>query len=149
MTENNTLLPAPHKFSWVVKDIQVAKAEFSRQLAISQWEEFEYEALKEDIVIGTPFVILVAQAKVGKGLTFELVQPVKGDSVWAKFLESNGEGFHLMCYSVPETWDQVVSKLKEVGSKTLAQAKFDGLNWCYVEMEVGGRSRFEITEEEA
>lgn len=149
MSKNNcTLLPSPYKISYVVKDIENGKKQWEK-IGLCEWVEFDYDAKQKDIMVGTEFLVKFAQAKMDNGLVLELVQPVRGNSAWQQWLDENGEGYHLMSFSTPDTWKETVEKLKANGAKIAVQANFDGLMWCYADMDLSGKQRFEITEEKA
>lgn len=135
--------------SWVVDDIEKAIKEWEATTAISEWVVFDYEGKAEDIAVGSPFVVRFAQAKLDTGLVIEMTQPIQGDSVWQRKLDADGNSFHLMSFSTPHNWKQVVDALTASGATIQVQASFDGLSWCYLDVQAGGMKRFEITEEQA
>ena len=102
---------------------------------------------EEDMKIGGPAKIKLALAKwnaLGPAM-LELIQPVEGESVWASFIESSGEGLHHIGFSTPN-FDKVVSKVKEEGGTVIASGVYDKkMRWCYVET-APGNTRFEIME---
>lgn len=140
----NSILPEPYKVSYVVKNIENAKKKW-QMAGFSEWTEFDYEGKKEDITIGEPFVAHFAQARINNGLVFELIQPVSGNSIWKQQLDEKGEGYHLISFSTPNNWKETVEKLKTNGAKVKVEANFDGLMWCYIDID--GINRIEVTEE--
>jgi catechol 2,3-dioxygenase-like lactoylglutathione lyase family enzyme len=139
-------LPPPFKISVVVKDIDKTIEFLSRSVGLGPWEIFDFSPRKDELMMGEPFKIKVAWANVGKSLVYELHQPLEGRSVWSQFLETKGEGLHLLAYSVPSTWEEIVTKLQAQGAKMLAGGTYEGNRWCYLETRPGG-IRIELTEE--
>jgi methylmalonyl-CoA epimerase len=52
----------------------------------------------------------------------ELLQPIGGEGVMAKFLEKRGEGFHHICYEVDDIEEEVES-LKAKGIEVIGEPK--------------------------
>lgn len=139
-------LPSPFKISAVVKDIDKTIKFLSSTAGLGPWETFEYSAQKDEVMLGEPFKIKVAWANVGGPLVYELIQPLEGRAVWSQFLETKGEGLHVLSYSVPSTWEEIVTKLQAQGATMLVGATFEGKRWCYLDTRPGG-IRIELTEE--
>ena len=139
-------LPSPFKISAVVKDINKTIEFFSSTAGLGPWQTFEYSAQKDEVMVGEPFKIMVAWAEVGGPLVYELIQPLEGRSVWSQFLETKGEGLHVIAYSAPSNWGEIVSKLQAQGATMLVGATFEGKRWCYLDTKPGG-IRIELTEE--
>lgn len=143
---SDVAFPAPFKISAVVKDVDKTIEFLSSTVGLGPWETFEYSAQKDEIMVGEPFKIKVAWANVGGPLIYELIQQLEGDGVWSRFLKTKGEGLHLISYSVPSTWEEVVKKLQAQGATILVSAIFEGKHWCYLETKPGS-IRIELTEE--
>ncbi len=138
-------LPPPFKISAVVKDIDKTTEFLSRSTGLGPWEIFEFSPQKDELMVGEPFKLKVAWANVGKPLVYELIQPLEGRSVWSQFLETKGEGLHLLAYSIPSTWEEVVKTLQAQGATMLAGGTFEGERWCFLDTRPGG-IRIELTE---
>lgn len=139
-------LPAPFKISAVVQDIDKTIEFLSSTAGLGPWQIFEYSAEKDEVMVGEPFKIKVAWADVGGPLVYELIQPLAGRSVWSQFLETKGEGLHVIAYSTPSNWGEIVPKLQAQGATMLVGATFEGKRWCYLDTKPGG-IRIELTEE--
>ena len=138
-------LPPPFKISAVVKDIDKTTEFLSGSAGLGPWEIFESSPQKDELMVGEPFKLKVAWANVGRPLVYELIQPLEGRSVWSQFLETKGEGLHLLAYSVPSTWEEIVKKLQAQGATMLAGGTYEGKRWCYLDTRPGG-IRIELTE---
>ena len=141
-----TALRPPFKISAVVTDVDKTIEFLSSTVGLCPWETFEYSAKKDEIMVGEPFTIKVAWANAGGPLIYELIQQLEGRGVWSQFLETKGEGLHLISYSVPSNWQGMVSKLEAKGATMLVGATFEGKRWCYLDTKPGG-IRIELTEE--
>jgi hypothetical protein len=138
-------LPLPFKISAVVKDIDKTTEFLSGSVGLGSWEIFEFSPQKDELMVGEPFKLKVAWANVGNPLVYELIQPLEGRSVWSQFFETKGEGLHLLAYSVPSTWGEIVEKLQAQGATMLAGGTYEGKRWCCLDTWPGG-IRIELTE---
>ncbi|MCL4552209.1 MAG: VOC family protein, partial [Candidatus Marsarchaeota archaeon] len=103
-------LPAPYHLGIVVKDVNESSQFYSSLFPLGKWEIFDYETNKEDMLMGEPFGLVVGMAQWGP-VIMELLQPVKGESVWSQFLSRHGEGLHHTCHLVRD-FDVVVEGMK-------------------------------------
>jgi len=89
-----------HHTSYVVNDIERAARTLADSLSI-QWGLWTIEP-ERCTVHGSelPFSFRVAIAEVGDS-NLELIQPLKGRSVYVEHLEEKGEGFHHTCLIYP------------------------------------------------
>ncbi len=89
-------------FGLVVKDIKAASESWSAKLGIANWKFTPGDIVK------------LAHAKIGP-VQYELIEPVEGKtSLWADFLETQGEGLHHICHTVADV-DEAAAKLVEEG----------------------------------
>ena len=129
----------PNHVCIVVKDIQKTMEFLSSLLGIKPWELVESTQGKDVVTVGDPFTIKLAAANWGAlgPVALELIQPVKGNSVWAQFLQAKGEGIHHIAYGAPN-FDKEVSKLKKDGGTLIASGIFGGKRWAYFDTQPGG-----------
>ena len=121
----------------VVRDTDKT-AKFLSSLGLGPWETFEFSPAEETLIAGKPFRLKVAYGKLWGSIALELLQPLDETSVWAKFLETNGEGVHHVGFSV-SNFDEMVSKLKEQGNTMTAGATaIEGKRFCYFDTKPGG-----------
>jgi methylmalonyl-CoA/ethylmalonyl-CoA epimerase len=136
-------LPAPSHIGIVVKDLAEASRYYTTTFGLGPWTELAYERF--EWLVGDPASETPAlRARTG-AVTIELLQPVKGPSIWADFLESHGEGMHHLAYKVPN-WEEVCSQMKERGAVMIAGGVVDGCGWAYFPTSPGGLI-FEILDE--
>ncbi len=72
------------------------------------------------------------------GLDIELIQPLKGWSIYNEFLEEKGEGVHHVCYNV-EDLDKETAEMKKAGFTIIQTGGIEGIRWAYFDTDkVGG-----------
>ena len=93
------------QLAWVVDDIDRAEREFPPSGEAPSWTRlpdihFGPEAC---LLRGVPadFVAHISLAYVGN-LQLELIQPVRGESIYTEFLAAQGPGLHHACWEVDD-----------------------------------------------
>ncbi len=130
-------LPPLENITVVVKDIDKTTEFLSRVCGIiGPWETMEYAPTKEELMVGEPFKLKFAFAKLGT-IVLQLTQPLEGKTLWSEFLKSKGEGLHNLFFSVPN-WEELVGKFNEQGSQIVAGGSLDGKRWCIFDTRPGG-----------
>jgi len=72
------------------------------------------------------------------GLDIELIQPLKGKSIYNEFLDEKGEGVHHVCYNV-EDIDKEIADMVKAGFKVIQTGGIKGVKWAYFDTDkVGG-----------
>ena len=74
-------------------------------------------------------------------MVVELLQPLKGESVYVEYLRDKGEGFHHISMSVSneEELKEVLKKLKSRGAEVIQTGKFGtGVGYYYVDLKQVG-----------
>jgi len=129
----------PYQVGVVVKDMDKA-IEFYQALGIGPFVEGPSVRAVDRRVYGKPADVIVkgSIAKMGQ-LEFELLQPVRGESIQKEFLDSKGEGVIHICFFVDDI-DKEVAKLAEEGFKVISSAIVTGFSkFAYIDTrEVGG-----------
>lgn len=106
----------------------------------------------DNIIVGRPNVLRIAQLKLCDYTMVELVEPVEGKckgSYFEEYLQNNAEGWHHICYAFPEYDDfrLMVEAMPELGFEIVHHAK--GIcapgtpeqyecEYCYAVPEKGG-----------
>ena len=119
----------------VVEDVDKIYEFLSSIWNIDPSQTLEYSPRKDEMVVGEPFRLKLAFAKLGP-VVLELIQPLSKGSLWSQFLEDTGEGIHHIAFNV-SNYDEMVSKLQEQGSKMVVGGKRRGTRWCYFETKPG------------
>jgi len=132
------VLPSPSHIGVIVKDISAATKFLSSICGIGPWETYEDAGSEDELIVGQPFKLKAAVAKLGS-IELELLQPLEGKNIWSDFLTTRGEGIHHICFVIPN-WDEVVPKLQASGARMVVGAISHVLNmrWCYLEIKPGG-----------
>jgi methylmalonyl-CoA/ethylmalonyl-CoA epimerase len=126
----------PSHLGIVVRDADKSSQFLTSLLGLGPWKTTDYIAPKESMIVGEPFKLKLMYTKLGT-VTLELLQPVAGKSIWADFLETNGEGLHHIAFKVTE-WEHTVSKIKAQGGIMLVGAAFQDSRWCYCRVAPSG-----------
>lgn len=128
---DNKCLLSFNNITMVVKDIEKTSQLLSVLLGIGPWESMEYKPSNEDLIVGNPFKLKFAFARLGT-TTLQLTQPIEGKSPWKAFLDKKGEGLHNLYFEVTD-WDGTIDKFKKEGNTVLASGRLDGKRWCLFE----------------
>lgn len=125
----------------VVRDIQKSMEEYWKILGIGPWNVYTFspETIREFTLHGQPvkhsFEFIVATAWVGE-IQFELVQPVKGPTIYESFLKEKGEGFpHIKEKVDDDEIEETLKKFKEKGINVIQSGKFDEDVFYYLNTE--------------
>lgn len=129
-------LPSSIQIGVVVKDIDKTTKFLSSIWGLGPWEITEFAFSRDDLIVGEPFRIKVAYAKLG-ATKLELVQPLEGRSIFSQFLETKGEGLYNVNFRV-SNYDDVVSKLQEHGGKMILGIALEGKRYGYFDTKTGG-----------
>jgi len=72
------------------------------------------------------------------GMGLELIQPLKGRSIYDEFLEEKGEGTHHVCYHVKDL-DKEIAEMAKAGFRVIQTGATSGAKWAYFDTDkVGG-----------
>jgi methylmalonyl-CoA/ethylmalonyl-CoA epimerase len=77
------------------------------------------------------------------GLGIELIQPLKGKSVYSEFLEEKGEGLHHLAFMV-ENLDTEIADMEKRGFKVVQTGAMPNTKWAYFESEKPGGMLIEL-----
>lgn len=129
-------LTCPSHIGVVVKDRDKTMEFFQSNWGIGPWYPAVASVEKEQMIVGEPFTLKVAHARLVGRLLLELIEP-QGPSIWSQFLEIHGEGLHHIAYDVAN-WHEMVSKLEAQGAKMIIGAISWGKHFCYLDTKPGG-----------
>ncbi|MBN2238415.1 MAG: VOC family protein [Dehalococcoidales bacterium] len=72
------------------------------------------------------------------GIDLELIQPLKGRTIYDEFLERCGEGMHHVCYNVDDI-EKEIAEMQAAGFNVLQTGGIQGVKWAYFDTDrVGG-----------
>lgn len=136
--QGKIVLPPLHHIGTVVKDIEKTAEYYSATFGVGPFAI--RESFMENVLLrGRPVspTIKVGSAKFG-GTELELIQPVEGESVYAEFLSSNGEGLHHIGFEVTDI-ENKLAILAEEGIIPIFNRKSAKSNFAYLNSDqVGG-----------
>jgi methylmalonyl-CoA/ethylmalonyl-CoA epimerase len=83
-------------------------------------------------------------AKLG-GMNFEIIQPLKGETVYTEFLEKHGEGLHHLAFGVQD-FDAEVADMQKRGFKVVQTGAMPNSRWAYFDTDKVGGMLIELCE---
>ncbi len=86
----------------------------------------------------------LAKSQLG-GIGFELIQPLKGETVYTEFLAKHGEGLHHLAFGV-EDFDAEVAEMKKRGFKVVQTGAMPNSRWAYFDTDAVGGMLIELCE---
>ncbi len=100
--------------------------EYYQSLGIGQFEHYKlsYTERKQrgKPIEADQMKVRAAYVKIGP-IHLELVEPVKGESVWMEHLKSKGEGVNHLCFLVDDV-DKEAAELKKKGLEIIYESKY-------------------------
>jgi catechol 2,3-dioxygenase-like lactoylglutathione lyase family enzyme len=139
---------APHFFqlAYVVRDLPAAEAWFREILGVPAWFRMENVTLGAGCTFRGRPSDSVAHLSLGwmRGTQVELIEPVRGESLYSEFLQASGPGLHHIGFDVPD-FGTTVSALRESGLELLAAGRVGpGSEFAYFDCDAAGASVVEI-----
>ena len=77
------------------------------------------------------------------GIGFELIQPLKGKSVYGEFLEKKGEGLHHLAFMV-EDLDAEIADMEKRGFRVIQTGALPHTRWAYFDTDKLGGMTIEL-----
>jgi catechol 2,3-dioxygenase-like lactoylglutathione lyase family enzyme len=139
---------APYFFqvAYVVRDLPSAEDWFQKVLGVPSWFRMENVTFGADCSFRGGPSDSEAHLSVGwlRGTQVELIEPVRGRSLYAEFLDARGPGMHHIAFDVPD-FTATVAALRESGLPLLAQGRVGpGSEFAYFDCDAAGASVVEI-----
>lgn len=131
---------------YVVRDLQAAETWFEQTLGVPSLFRMENVTFGADCSYrGRPYDAAVHISLGYLGETqIELIQPVRGDSIYTEFLEQKGPGLHHLGFDVPD-FAASLDTLLESGLELVAQGQMGpGNEFAYFDCGAHGTSLIEI-----
>lgn len=139
---------APHFFqvAYVVRDIAEAEANFQRWLGVPSWFRMNDMEFGADCSYRGAPSDSAAHLSVGwlRDTQIELIEPLRGESLYREFLDAKGPGLHHVAFDVPD-FDAAIAALSADGLPLLAKGRVGpGSEFAYFDCEAAGASVVEI-----
>jgi catechol 2,3-dioxygenase-like lactoylglutathione lyase family enzyme len=148
MTASSLDALAPHFYqvAYVVRDLPASEAWFQRILGVPTWVRMENVAFGADCSYRGRPSDSAAHLAIGflRGCQIELIEPVRGESLYTEFLAEKGPGLHHLAFDVPD-FPGTVAALRESGLDLLAHGRVGpGSEFAYFDCASAGTSVIEI-----
>jgi methylmalonyl-CoA/ethylmalonyl-CoA epimerase len=121
----------------VVRDLDAAMRTYVHDYGIGPWGVYEFNPgnVKNMRENGQPVERSwrLAITKVGQ-VQWELIEPLDGDSIYARFLAEKGEGVHHVGVAAP-SFDETVAVQAERGNGVLLGGEYKGIRFAYLATE--------------
>jgi catechol 2,3-dioxygenase-like lactoylglutathione lyase family enzyme len=139
---------APHFFqvAYVVRDMAEAEARFQQWMGVPSWFRMENMEFGADCSYRGRPSDSAAHLSVGwlRDTQVELIEPLRGESLYREFLEAKGPGLHHIAFDVPD-FAASIAALCEAGLELLAKGRVGpGSEFAYFDCETAGASVVEI-----
>ena len=112
----------------VVRDLHQAMEDYWSRLGVGPWRVYTFSAplVKDMTYRGQPadYSMRLALAQCG-ALQLELIQPLKGPTLYHEFLDRNGEGLHHFGVWVPNL-EQAVAQARAAGFEVIQSGRHYG-----------------------
>lgn len=128
--------------AWVVEDIAAAETFLGSHFGVARWTRIPDVHFTPDSCTyrGRPadFVTHISLAYRGE-LQLELIQPVRGDSIYTEFLDRAGPGLHHVCFE-PDDFAAAVTQASEAGVDVVQQGSMAGgaMEFAYLDGSAAG-----------
>jgi methylmalonyl-CoA/ethylmalonyl-CoA epimerase len=123
----------------VVRDVEKTARNLTERFGIGPWEvRLKSYPKSQASIRGEPveYTLKFAYAKVGP-ITLELVETVKGRTIYLEFLERHGEGLHHLGFPTPLPFEAELEKWEGRGIKPLQVSRLDDPEegWAYMDTQ--------------
>src|SRR5262249_38254955 len=116
----------------VVSELAAAERSMRDALGTSEFVDLPANDLEYDLRGERVSAALALGFARSGNMQIELIQPMRGRSLHAEFLASNGPGAHHFGYIVDDL-DEVLALATHCGSPFLMGGQFGSLRFCYVD----------------
>lgn len=137
--EDKIILTNVEHICVVVRDVEKTAEVLAEKFGIGPFRiTVEHTPSSRASVHGEPveYTLKFGEAKVGP-ITLELVETVKGKTIYQEFLEKHGEGLHHIGVPTPIPFDAELKKWEKLGIKALQVNRMEDPEegWAYMDTE--------------
>ena len=121
----------------VVRDIDKAMKYYWDVFGLGPWDVYTFQpgTVRDQMVRGKPADVTYLLAVTWRGgIQYELMQPVKGRSIYDEFLERKGEGLHHIKFYYKDCEAQL-AKYRAMGIGVIQSGKIDNDVFYYLDTE--------------
>jgi catechol 2,3-dioxygenase-like lactoylglutathione lyase family enzyme len=146
----DALAPGPiTQIAWVVTDIAATEQFLTASFGVRKWARLPDVHFGPETCTyrGEPadFTAHIALSYHGE-MQFELIQPVRGASIYTEFLEHSGPGLHHIC-SEPADFDAAIRAAADRGIDIVQQGDMSGqMRFAYLDGAASGVPFLELAE---
>ncbi|MEV6770171.1 VOC family protein [Nocardia sp. NPDC051030] len=137
------------QIAWVVTDIAASEKYLGAMLGGGKWTRIPDVAFGPEnwTYRGEPADFTAHVSMTYQGDTqLELIQPVRGASIYAEFLERGGPGLHHICFE-PEDFDTALKDAAAQGVGVVQQGSLGGeMRFAYLDGAAAGVPYIELAE---
>lgn len=136
--------------AWVVEDIESTEQFFTTAFGVPKWTRIPDVPFGPDTCTyrGKPadFTAHVSMAYLGD-MQLELIQPVRGESIYTEFLAAGGPGLHHICFETDDI-DAAVNAAEAAGVEVVQQGTMaDGaMRFAYLDGAAAGVPYVELAQ---
>ena len=139
---------APHfyQLAYLVRDLEAAEQWFQRILGVPSFFRMDNVTFGPNCSYRGRPADSVANVSLGyfRDTQIELIEPVRGTSLYTEFLDQKGPGLHHVAFDVPD-FSATVAFLRESGLEMLTGGPVGpGTDFAYFDCEAAGASVIEI-----
>lgn len=140
----------PIQIAWVTPSLDATEAALTGLLGAKKWVRMTDVHFTPDTCVyrGAPadFVAHISLSYVGD-MQVELIQPVRGDSIYAEFLRENQAGLHHVCMraDTPEALTSAIDDAEAKGAEVVTRGVMaGGMEFAYLSAPTAGVPYVEI-----
>ena len=129
-------LPPPDQIGVVVRDLQKAIEAYTKLFQWGPFEVIEREYTESASTYrGKPgnFKYRIGYAQLGP-IQLEMIQPLRGKTIYDEFLEKRGEGFHHFGILIDRIEERIAA-MKQLGIEVLQSGRRPGRKYAYMDTE--------------
>lgn len=139
---------APHFFQvgYVVSDLADAEEWFQRVMGVPSFMRSDNVVLKEDCLYRGRPADSAMNLSLGfvRGTQVELIEHVRGPSIYDEFLKEKGPGLHHLGFTVPD-FPAAYEMMRKSGLEPISEGHLgSGTDFAYFDCEAAGASIIEL-----
>ncbi len=145
-TTLDAIAPYFFQLAYVVRDIGATEAWFQKTLGVPLFTRMENMSFGAECSYRGQPADFAAHLSLGymRDTQIELIEPLRGESLYAEFLQAKGPGLHHVAFDVPD-FDAAVAGLRSGGLELLSNGQLGpGSHFAYFDCESAQTSVIEI-----